>query len=61
MIKLNKEICQEYLEVLRVANEQWFNGYEWSIEDHAKFVNALSFFEDIKKQQRNKLIKEGRL
>jgi hypothetical protein len=61
MIKLNKEMCQENLEVLRIANEQWFNGWEWSITDHAKFVEALEFFEEIKIQQRNKLIKQGRL
>lgn len=60
-IKLNKEICQEHLGVLQAGNEQWFNGWEWSINDHAKFVDAIAYFEEIKKQQREKLIKEGRL
>ena len=60
-MKLNKEICQEYLGVLRVANEQWFNGYNIETDDYLKLVAAVKFFEDIKVQQREKLIKEGKL
>ena len=58
-IKLNKEICQEKLDVLKVANEQWFNGWHYSTEDYLKLVDAVKFFEDIKVQQRTKRIMEG--
>lgn len=58
-MKTNKEQCEEYLEVLRVANEQWFYGYHYSVEDHTKLVEALNFFDSVKKQQRKKLIQEG--
>jgi len=61
MIKLNKEICQEKLDVLKISNEQWFNGYHFSANDYLKLVDAVKFFEDIKVQQRKKLIKEGLL
>lgn len=58
-IKLNAEICEEKLEALRVANEQWFYGYHFSIDEYLKLVEAVKYFENIKKQQRQKLIKEG--
>lgn len=61
MIPNNKEICEDYLNDLRVANEQWFYGYEFSREDYIKMVSALQFFENIRAQQREKLIKEGKL
>lgn len=60
-IKVNKEICEEYLETLRVASEQWFYGYHYSTEDYIKLTEAVKYFEDIKVQQREKLIKEGLL
>lgn len=60
-VRLNKEICQDHLEVLETANEQWFYGYHYSTEDYLKLVEAVKFFEDIKVQQRKKLIKEGLL
>ena len=60
-IKLNKEVCEEYLDNLRVANEQWFYGYHFSREDYIKLVEAVKYFEKVKLQQREKLIKEGLL
>jgi hypothetical protein len=60
-VKLNKEVCHEHLETLETANEQWFYGYHYSTEDYLKLVEAVKFFEDIKVQQRKKLIKEGLL
>lgn len=60
-IRLNAEVCQEHLDVLKMSNEQWFYGYEFSVEDYLKLTEAVKYFEDIKVQQRNKLIKEGRL
>lgn len=60
-IKLNEEICKEHLAVLKVANEQWFNGYNCEIGDYLRLAKAVKFFENIKVQQREKLIKEGKL
>jgi hypothetical protein len=60
-IRLNKDICEEYLNVLKVANEQWFYNYAYSTEDYLKLVKAVKYFEDIKTAQRKKLIKEGAL
>lgn len=60
-IKLSEEICEEYLESLRVANGQWFNGYHVSVEDYLRFTEAVKHFEDIKVSLREKLIKEGLL
>lgn len=60
-IKLNSEICEEKLDALRIANEQWFYGYEFSVDDYLKLVDAVKFFDNVKVQQRRKLIKEGRL
>lgn len=60
-IKLNEDICQHYLDTLKVANTQWFNGYHYSTEDYLRLVKAIKYFEDIKVQQRKKLIKEGLL
>lgn len=57
----NKEICEDYLNDLRVANEQWFNGYHWEVSDQIKLVDAIAFFQHIANQQRKKLIKEGRI
>lgn len=60
-MKLNKEICEEQLEALRVGNEQWFYGYHFTLDDYIKLAAAVKFFEEIKTQQRKKLIKEGLL
>ncbi len=60
-MKLNKEICQDQLDVLKQANEQWFNGYHFETSDYLKLVEAVAFFEHIKVKQRNKLIAEGEL
>ena len=60
-MKLNKEICQEHLDVLKAANEQHFYGYHYSTEDYLKLVEAVKFFEEIKVSQRKKLVKEGLL
>jgi hypothetical protein len=60
-MKLNEEICQEYLGVLKEANEQWFNGWNVETADYLKLVEAVQFFEHIKVEQRKKLIKEGKL
>lgn len=60
-VRLNKDVCQEHLDVLQTANEQWFNGWHYETEDYLKLVKAVKFFEDIKVQQRKKLIKEGLL
>jgi hypothetical protein len=60
-MKLNKEICEDYLDVLREANEQWFYDYNYEAVDYLKLVEAVGFFEHIKEKQRKKLIKEGKL
>jgi len=60
-IKLNVEVCDDHLEALRVANRQWFYGLHFGREDYVKLVEAVKYFEDIKVQQREKLIKEGLL
>lgn len=60
-MKLNKDICQEHLDVLKLANEQWFYGYNYETSDYLKLVEAMMFFEGIKQAQREKLIKEGKL
>lgn len=60
-MKLNKEICQDYLKVLKTANEQWFYGYDYETEDYLQLVEAVEFFQHIRTEQREKLIKEGKL
>jgi hypothetical protein len=61
VMKLNEDICRRHLAVLKVANEQWFYGYDYETEDYLRLVQAVKFFEDIKVTQRKKLIKEGKL
>jgi len=61
MIKLHEEICKEHTDVLEMASDQWFYGHHFSREDYLKLVEAVKYFEDIKVQQRKKLIKEGLL
>lgn len=59
MPKLNREICQEHLDSLKEANEQWFYGYHFSVEDYLRLIKSMEFFEHIKTEQRAKLIAEG--
>ncbi len=61
VIKLNSEITEEHLETLREASQQWFYGYAYESSDYLKLMEAMQFFEHIKQEQRNKLIKEGKL
>lgn len=60
-VKLNKDVCEEHLDKLRAANEQWFYGYNFEVPDYLELVDAVKFFENVKVQQRKKLIKEGKL
>lgn len=60
-IKPNEEICKEHLKNLRVANEQLFYGYHFSRRDYDKLMEAISFFEEVKVNLRERLIKEGLL
>ncbi len=57
-MKLNKDICQEYLDILRQADEQWFYGYHWSLADQLKLDEALEFFESIRRTQLRKIVEE---
>lgn len=59
MVKLHEEICKDHTDALEVASDQWFYGYHFSLEDYVRLVEAVKYFEDIKVQLRNKLIKEG--
>ncbi len=58
-MKLNKEVCQEYLDILKQANEQWFYGYHWSLADQIKLDEALSFFEHVRREQLKKVVEES--
>lgn len=57
--KCHEEICKEHTDALELGSDQWFYGHHTSLEDYLKLVEAVKFFEDIKVQQRKKLIKEG--
>lgn len=61
MVKSNKEICEEQLDVLREAQGQWFYNYNVEIADYVKLVASMTFFKEIQEQLRNRLIKEGKL
>lgn len=60
-MKLHEEKIKEYTDTLEKSSDQWFYGYHFSREDYLKLVEAVRYFEEIKVQQRKKLIKEGLL
>ena len=60
-MKLNKDIAEEHLKVLREANQQWFYGYDYEVVDSLKLVQAMRFFEHIEETLWQKLIKEGKV
>lgn len=61
MSKLHEEICREHTRTLEIASDQWFYGYHFSPNDYLKLVEAMKYFEEIRVQLREKLIKEGEL
>lgn len=46
-IRLNREIADEHLKVLKFASEAWFYGYNWNEAEQIKLDSAMHYFNNV--------------